>query len=353
MFDVQPVAQMLGAYFERSDTILDRLSKGQEHLTASLPSWVLTKRDITLAYDEVRKFFAIRVLPAPELLSDEIHASTITSAEELNAVTAPLALAAGSVPPLGIWLADPRVEEVGNPMAPPVWSSHLLLGFIGNDETLLDFLSLESAERSAAEQWSAVELGLNPNKSVHEQMQLLFNRFSALIRRKSFVERRIHRFIRDHGRALLPAYRRCFFEHRLFSGDEERVADFILQREFAFPALLIELENPARPAFREDGQLSQYANHAREQIREWVQFIDDNPNNRSGDFEFLAGEKNRLVVIGEGLRFIDKMRESARSDTTIWTYDMLLHEAKQRVHDELVAIHEKTGRPPSDVKPFL
>ena len=151
---------------------------------------------------------------------------------------------------------------------------------------------------------------------------------------------------------MLPAHKQCYYEHRLQLGAKERIADFILEREFALPAILIELENPASPAFRQDGQLTQFANHAREQIREWVQIIDDGPGNRTGEMAFLAGPKIRLVVLGESLRFIDKMKESARSDTTIWTYDMLLQEAKERVHQELASLHKQMGRDASDVPKF-
>jgi hypothetical protein len=151
---------------------------------------------------------------------------------------------------------------------------------------------------------------------------------------------------------MLPPHKRCFIEVRLSRGEEAKKADFILERETGMPALLIELESPHLPLFKQNGEYTANANHAREQIREWVEFIDDEPTNRRGEFAFLAGEKDRLVVQGERLEFREKMNSSKGSDTTMWTYDMLLQEAKERCHAELVSLHVMMGRDPGEVQPF-
>ena len=45
---------------------------------------------------------------------------------------------------------------------------------------------------------------------------------------------------------------------------------------------------------------------------------------------FLQGpNKTRLVVMGRGLEFYGEMSNSRYTDTIMWTYDMLLKEAKE------------------------
>src|SRR6202035_4288279 len=73
----------------------------------------------------------------------------------------------------------------------------------------------------------------------------------GLIGRTSWVERKIHRYIYEHHDILLPDHRRVLFEHPLWDAKtgEVRKADFILAGIAAFPAILVELENPNRALF--------------------------------------------------------------------------------------------------------
>ncbi len=45
---------------------------------------------------------------------------------------------------------------------------------------------------------------------------------------------------------------------------------------------------------------------------------------------FLTGPKERLVIIGRGLDWADAMRDSKFGINKVWTYDMLVLEAKKR-----------------------
>jgi hypothetical protein len=94
--------------------------------------------------------------------------------------------------------------------------------------------------------------------------------------------------------------------------------------------MLIELENPKSKMFKNNGEWSFGANHAKYQIAEWVKFIDQNPENANGKMDFLTGpNKERLVIMGRGLNFLDKMKDSKYSDTIMWTYDLMINEAKE------------------------
>ena len=148
--------------------------------------------------------------------------------------------------------------------------------------------------------------------------------------RPAFDERRIHRFINSHKTYLLPSFQECYYEHELVLKEEKRVADFILRIGTGFPALLIELENPSHPVFKKNNDLTYQTNHAISQINEWISFIDRDQRNVSGDFEFLAGPKSRLVIIGRGLEKIHLMKESVYSRVAVWTYDLLILEAVNR-----------------------
>ena len=116
----------------------------------------------------------------------------------------------------------------------------------------------------------------------------------------------------------------------MFYESERRKADFILQREDGFPPMLIELENPKSKMIKNDGEWTCAANHAKNQIAEWAKFIDQNLENSKGEMDFLIGpNKERLVIMGRGLKFLEKMKDSKYSDTIMWTYDLMIREAKE------------------------
>ncbi len=128
-------------------------------------------------------------------------------------------------------------------------------------------------------------------------------------------------------------------------------ADFILERDAALPALLIELETPAARIFTKRGEPTKETNHAKGQIADWVRFIEGDPRNTTGDLAFLRGPKDRLVVISTGLDQLGQMLDSRHTDTTLWTYDILLREAKARWDGVLRQQRAMLGLP--DIGPFF
>ena len=115
--------------------------------------------------------------------------------------------------------------------------------------------------------------------------------------------------------------------------------------------MLIELESPVYNIFRKNGDLTAEANHAKGQIAGWVSFIDqDARTNASGEFSFLAGPKQRLVVMGRGLEDRSRLENTRFSDTTFWTYELLLAHARERWNDQIEAQHKLVGLPPH--RPF-
>ncbi len=122
-----------------------------------------------------------------------------------------------------------------------------------------------------------------------------------------------------------------FFELKFKLNRQIRKADFVLERESGMPALLIELENPVHNIFTKRGEYTSQANHARAQIAEWVKFIDENPQeNASGDLSFFKRKKkNGSSSWDVDWKIKKKMLDSRYSDTMIWTYDLLIAEAKK------------------------
>ena len=55
-----------------------------------------------------------------------------------------------------------------------------------------------------------------------------------------------------------------------------------------------------------------------------------NSENCVGEMVFLTGPKERLVVIGRGLECEEAMRETKFGNNKVWTYDLLIQEAKNR-----------------------
>ena len=129
----------------------------------------------------------------------------------------------------------------------------------------------------------------------------------------------------------------------MYLNGEKRVADFILERETGFPSLLIELENPSQPVFKKNNELTHQTNHAVAQINEWAQYIDQNSANLENGKGFLSGPKDRLVIIGRGLDNMEEMKNSRYSGTTVWTYDLLIEEAKSKWNQVLIEQCKEVG----------
>lgn len=205
--------------------------------------------------------------------------------------------------------------------------------FMGSPDDLFEKLSVEQAKNEAVKIWNDTIIGDTVSSSNDYIMNVknTIHVLEKLIHRKEYLERKIHRYINKYAHIILPHHNRCYFETDLYSNDgEKQVADFILERDTGMAPLLIELESPWLKIFKANGELTAEANHAKNQIGNWVRFIDTNSKNFENGFDFLQGNKDRLVIGGRGLNNIKQMLNSKHENTTIWTYTLLIHEAKKR-----------------------
>jgi hypothetical protein len=372
---------LVAGYYRVLDESLETLADKREGKLSELPGFALTTREIEIGITPNGRGVLIKVTPREDLSEDQVFWQELSSPEDIARMAEPFGLSSGSRgstsisliaggrPPirdaesrispdqLSAWpfimMGDITVQAPGgSPLLPPVIGSSPYLGFGRADQARHSFEG-DAAKEKALELWNNILAGgvTTAAGSFVETARGVFGKFAAIVKRKAFLERRIHRFLNDHSELLLPPYVRCFFEHKLVAGNETRRADFILQKQAGFPALLIELESPVHGIFRADGHLTAEANHAVAQIADWVRIIDsDSVRNASHDLSFLGGPKDRLVVIGRGLEDRKKLLQSRFSGTTVWSYELLLEQARARWNNQLVAQQRLLRLP--EVEPF-
>lgn len=328
-------------YFRALDESLDHLSEHHEGELTGLPSWVHTTRKITIGTSDEDDGVALRVVPDNSLDMDVTETVSIRSTEDINKLLEPMTYRGPQLTTLDekflALCGDMVATEGNNPLIPPVLDNRCLVG-CGRRKGFQGFFNIENAKRDAIDLWNKRLLGKTATSSYVREIRIILDKFQAIIKRKAFLERRVHRFIHQYERFMLPSHRRCLYEHVLCHGEEKRKADFILEREQGLPPLLIELEPPVHSVFTKGKDLTKEANHAGRQISEWVSFIDsDGVSNASGEFSFLAGPKERLVIIGRGLEHKACLLETKFSGTVFWTYDVFVEEIRRRLNQEYVS----------------
>lgn len=324
--------ELIVSYFKEIDTTLEKLSHKSEQYIANLPSWVLANRRITIGKIVGTNLYIIKAVVDNSLKADQIETVPIQTNQELQALVTPFQVLGNikSLPQSGFAaeLSDVYIYTEDHIHAVPALEFNGMIRIATADMIPIVF-SDQQAKTDALNYWSNALTALPKDKPFMENLGAAFTKFYHLLDRQAFKERRIHRFINGHSKILLPNHKKHYFEHRLYNNKGEwRTADFILEREIGQPPLLIELESPHHQVFRQDGKLTSPTNTAREQIDEWVRFIDENPNNTAPPMDFLRGPKQRLIVIGRGLEHLEKMRQRVYTDTLVWTYDLLAQEAK-------------------------
>jgi hypothetical protein len=341
----------LRLHFEALDRSLDALSRGSESQLSDLPSWVLCHRLFEVGTTEDRRGAVVRVTPTPAASDDTFIFKTLTSADDMNAFVRPFRV---NVPldrlhTFGpIYFGDAAVFDPTNPLLPPAMDFRGLV-LLGDAAKIASANSADEGRKEALDLWNRSRVEGPPGRSYVREVRSILGKARSLPRRKSFLERRIHRFLDHHGALLLPPHRRRFFEHRLRLGSREVKADFVLEREAGTPALLVELESPVHNVVKANGDLSQPVFHAIQQINEWVAIIDSDPaTNAASEMAFLVGPKQRLVVIGRGLEHKARLLETRFSDTLIWTYDLLVDEARRRLNGDYRNQCGIVGLPPAE-----
>ena len=321
-------------YYEEVDSVIEQLSHMQEGKISNLQSWVLCYRKIIVAKLNHADFYCIKVIADQNLEKDEVEKAIITTQEEFEKYSGIIAV--GGIdfwnPPSDyvLALADLQFYDSDNKTSTiPISSFQGCLTYISGNK-INEVFTMNEARKEASEMWNAAITGMSIDSKVSflYEVKIILDKLSSIIKRKSFLERRIHRFIHQHKRIILPAFKNCYYEYPLYLQGKKNVADFILEREAGFPSILLELENPIHNLYKKNGELTAEANHAREQVKTWAKFIQMNPENTKGDLEFLNGPHQRMVIMGRGLEYLEEMKCSKYSDTIMWTYDLLIKEAR-------------------------
>jgi hypothetical protein len=320
-----------GQYFKTLDDAFDSLSNLEEGKIVKLPSYVFGKRHIAIFRLGYTKFYLIKVVVDLSLDSDKGFTGQLNSNEEIKKATYPLEFDfnLNQVPEeYGMVIDRINIKEVGNPNALPVIDDQMLS--IVREDRFFDWFSVEKAKERALDIWNKSDTGIDNNYTFVHNLKNIFDKLSAIVKRKSFLERRVHRFINSHATYILPSFLNCYYEFPIVYGEEKRVADFIIERETGFPALLIELESPSQPVFKKNNELTHQSHHAVSQINEWKMFIDQDSRNTQNEMKFLSGPKDKVIIIGRGIENLEAMKNSKFSGTAVWTYDLLISEAKKR-----------------------
>jgi len=341
-------------YLKAVDSSLEKLSEYSEGKISGLPSWVLDTRQITIGVTEDSEGIVIKVTPDDKLDQDVVAILTVKSTEEINNIISPMEYGGPLLnrEPEDSFLlfADMSIVDAENPLAVPVLDNRFLIGW-GRKKGFFDIFNITKAKKEAIGLWNSAVEGTKKPQSFIQETRSVFAKLQAIVKLKAFRERRIHRFINDYHRLLLPSHKRCLYEKRLYLGEQMRETDFILEREEGLPPILIELESPVHKILTKTNDLTAAANHARKQISEWVSFIEKDPiRNASGENSFLIGPKERLVVIGRGLENTARLIDTKFDGVTFWTYSMLLEEAKTRWNNHIASQYKLLGL--EKVKPF-
>lgn len=327
-------------YFTILDESLDKISHQQEGKLIRLPSWVQVNRKIDIGLTTDHEGIVLRISPDSALETDQFAVHQINNTDDINRIISPMAFK-GNLPNQEpdensfVMIGDISVVNVDNPLAVPALDNQCLIGW-GRKKGFFDAFNIEKAKSEAIDLWNKSNF-IREKKigNYIQEVKRVFSKFRSIIKRKAFLERRIHRYINAYPKILLPAHKRLLFDHKLYRSDDERKADFILEREQGLPAILIELESPVHQILTKKLDLTAQANHARVQISEWVSFIENDPaRNASNENYFLTGPKERLVIIGRGLEHRDRLIETKFDGVVFWTYDIFIEEAINRLNDQ-------------------
>lgn len=340
------IEKQITDYFRCIDESLDMLSLHKEGELTGLPSWVHTTRSITIGITDDGDGIALKVNPDNSLIADVTKVVSLKSTEDINKVLTPMTFSGTSLSSLAedfFMLVGDMVVTGDNPLLPPALDNRFLVGW-GRRKGFENTFNIEKAKEESLDLWNKRLIDKKAGASYVREVNNILYRFQAVIKRKAFLERRIHRFVYQYKDILLPSHRRCLYEHILYRETESRKADFILEREQGLPPILIELESPVHPVLTKTMDLTAPANHARRQISEWVSFIDsDAVKNASGKLNFLTGPKERLVIIGRGLEHKERLIGTKFDGVAFWTYDMFIKEIRHRLNGQYASQCQMVG----------
>lgn len=346
--------EVITRYLLIIDEGLDKLSNHNEGSLSNLPGWVLQKRKIDIGVTSDNEGVVIKITPDNSLENDIVNLFEVNTVDDVSKITAPVSFGdhlPNEEPEKSfISLCDLSVVEANNPLAVPVFDNKSMLGW-GRTSGFLNTFKETKAKEEAITLWNAAANDLTTKGSFVQEVRKIFDKFEAIIKRKAFLERRVHRYIHLHKNIFLPEHKTCLYEHKIYLNGEMRKADFILEREQGLPAIFIELESPVHNVFTKNGDLTHQSNHARKQVSEWVKYVENEPQtNATDEYSFLTGPKERMVVIGRGLENRSRLVDTKYDGVTFWTYSLMLEESKIRMNERLSSQYQLLGLEP--VKPF-
>lgn len=316
-------------YFNELDDGFKKISHLKEHGISNLPQYVFNKKIIELYKLGDLDYLFIKAYADKNLKENFAKQAIISSEDELLKHTYPMVFDFEFNNPkynYTVLSTYANIREVDNINALPVLE-YCIFGIIPSDQ-FFDLFSKEKAKERVIKEWNDFNKIIDTNYSFVYNLKKIFDKLELMLNDHDFTERKLHRYIKEHARYILPAHKNCYFEHALYLSGEKRVADFILEREEGLPPMLIELENAFQPVFKKNQESTQYTNHAKEQISEWVQYIEENSENAKNEMQFLTGTKEKLTIIGRGLN--NDVKKQKYNNSMIWTYDILIKEAKDR-----------------------
>ena len=332
-------------YLLEIDNSFETLTEKYEGRIVDLPSMVFASRRIQIFKlgSTAPQYYLVTIVIDNNLDSDVAYFGQLNSNEEIKQATSPVEFdfdLNNITDEYGMVVSDIQViktSSIDAINALPIVDG-ATVAIVREDLFFITF-SPQQAKEYSLNKWNNLDNQLNNKYSFVNNLNVIFVKFANIIKRKSFLERRIHRFINAHRQYILPSFKKCYFEHSLVNEDEVEVcrADFILERETGFPPLLIELENPIHPVFTKRKDLTWQTNHAIKQITDWIRIIKSVSRNVEGEMEFLSNLKmDQLVIIGRGLDNIEEMKNTKFSNALIWTYDLLILEAKRRWNELII-----------------
>ena len=191
-------------HFLEVDAALERLSNSVEPGIALLPSVFLTTRKIELAYwqEEV----VVRVTPDAKLDSDTVSSCILKNHSDFVNFHGPYWMLRQQVRASGdnrfFSSGDFLVDDPSATMALPVYRSKHMLAF-GRKDQLTDAFNVDSSKYHALNIWNIGKQRLNQEcRNYVNYVNDTITKLSAIIKRKAFFERRIHRFYRRSSRAI-------------------------------------------------------------------------------------------------------------------------------------------------------
>lgn len=202
---------------------------------------------------------------------------------------------------------------------------------IGGAELLPPFVEIPFAsggeESQRIKKWRVdLKLAGRNYGSVPSELAATWLVFADMLGSKSTSERGLHDFIREHPIIISSYATRVESEVRL--GGDYRIDLVLRSSGVCEEVTLVELEHHRHPIFTSQGRPHHKVTHATQQVRDWIQWLGENPTHPMATG--LGGIKPKgIVVMGRSAAFSEKERRllanlNESSTVKVLTYDEIL-----------------------------